>query len=170
LPIGDHYTIEFWFWNGLPADARAVTGHLFSRGAAGDGMAPGEHLAIAGSASPELAGRLVLSNRSEPGNPVAGHTRLALKAWHHVVFVREGRRARLHLDGRAEPEIVAELEAAPLAGKHRILFGGRDDGSFGLEGRLDEIAVYTRVLGADEIAAHYAASALIPPIPSERPQ
>jgi hypothetical protein len=29
---GDTYTLELWFWNGLPADARGVTGHLFSLG------------------------------------------------------------------------------------------------------------------------------------------
>ena len=31
--VGDTYSVEFWFWNGLPNDARAVTGYLFSRSA-----------------------------------------------------------------------------------------------------------------------------------------
>ena len=29
--VDDAYSIEFWFWNGLPNDARDVTGYLFSR-------------------------------------------------------------------------------------------------------------------------------------------
>jgi putative membrane-bound dehydrogenase-like protein len=30
--LGKTYSVELWFWNGLPDDARAVTGYLFSRG------------------------------------------------------------------------------------------------------------------------------------------
>jgi hypothetical protein len=30
--LGDKYTISLWFWNGMPVDAREVTGWMFSRG------------------------------------------------------------------------------------------------------------------------------------------
>lgn len=29
--LGDTYSLECWVWNGLPNDARAVTGYFFSR-------------------------------------------------------------------------------------------------------------------------------------------
>ena len=29
---GESYTVELWFWNGLPSDARGITGELLSLG------------------------------------------------------------------------------------------------------------------------------------------
>ena len=49
LPVpGDAYSVELWFWNGLPCDARAVTGYILSRGRDREPGAPGEHLSVAG--------------------------------------------------------------------------------------------------------------------------
>lgn len=170
LPLGDQYSVEMWLWNGLPADARPVTGYVFSRGPDGDSNAVGEHLGIGGTFrgadgnGPDNSGKLILFNGNGRGQLLAGRTPLALRAWHHVVLVREGGKVRVHLDGRAEPEISGEFPHTVPAGVEDVFFGGRNDGLFGLEGKLDEIAVYERVLGAEEIAAHYAASSLTPPV------
>ncbi|MDB6174322.1 MAG: hypothetical protein JWL59_3633 [Chthoniobacteraceae bacterium] len=164
LPLGDNYSAEFWFWNGLPHDARPVTAYLFSRGTDADKKAAGEHLGIGGSYRGGLEGRLILFNGNERDELLAGNTVMALRAWHHVVLVREGKKVRVHLDGRAEPEITGELEKTLPRGEHSIFLGGRSDGLFGLEGRLDEVALYDRALSPKEIAAHYEASALIPPV------
>ena len=46
--LGNTYTVELWFWNGLPETSRPVTGTLFGRGAqeclalGGTSMAPGK--------------------------------------------------------------------------------------------------------------------------------
>ena len=165
ISLGDAYTIEFWFWNGLPIEAREVTGYLFSRGADGDRAARGEHLGIGGTSNQRgvVAGRIFLFNGNERNEVLAGRTKVGLKTWHHIVFVREGRRVRVHLDGRPEPEIAAEFESTLAEGENGIFFGGRNDGLFGLEGRLDEVAIYGRALDAGEIGEHYAASGLRPP-------
>lgn len=163
LPLKDTYSLEFWLWNGLPSDARAVTGYAYSRGPDGDAAARGEHLGIGGTHMPHLAGRLFLFNGNERDQVLGGRTTLALRSWHHVVLVREGGRVRVHLDGRAEPEIEGVFEHTIPPGEQSLFMGGRNDGLFNFEGKLDEIAIYQRALVPSEISAHYQASALTPP-------
>jgi putative membrane-bound dehydrogenase-like protein len=163
VPLGENYSVELWLWNGLPAEARAVTGYVFSRGRDGDKAARGEQLGIGGTFRADVAGKLILFNGNERDEVLAGRTTLALRAWHHVVLVREGGQVRVHLDGRAEPEISGIFNHTVPAGENSLFIGGRNDGLFNFEGKLDEVALYPRALAAHEIAAHYQASALTPP-------
>lgn len=156
LALGDTYSVELWLWNGLPANARPVTGYVVSRGTDGDKAARGEHLGIGGTHVPGHAGRLILFNGNERNEVLAGRTTLSLRTWHHVVLVREGPKVRVHLDGRAEPEISGTFVSTVPPGENSLFLGGRNDGLFGLEGKLDEVAVFARALSADEIAAHRA--------------
>src|SRR6185436_16343577 len=55
------------------------------------------------------------------------------------------------------------------AGENSVFVGGRNDGLFNFEGNLDEVALYPRALTATEIAAHYHASALTPPVTAIAP-
>jgi len=155
VPLGGDYSVELWFWNGLPADAREVAGWVFSAGNASTGDA----LGIGGTRHPEAAGKLVVSSGGGD-SALAGRTKLALRAWHHVALVREGGRVRVHLDGREEPEISGVLGRAAEEGS--VFIGGRSDGQFNFEGKLDEAAVYGRALNAGEIAAHYRTAGLVP--------
>ncbi len=164
MQLGATFSVEMWIWNALPADARAVTGYLFSHGPAGDAAVRGEHLGIGGTHRDDITGRLFLFNGNERGDVVAGRTVLAQKAWHHVVLVRDGERVRVHLDGRPDPEIDAPFASTLPGGTASIFLGGRTDGMFGFEGKLDEVAVYERALGPAEIEAHYRASGLAPPV------
>ncbi|MFN0129576.1 MAG: neutral/alkaline non-lysosomal ceramidase N-terminal domain-containing protein [Verrucomicrobiales bacterium] len=164
VELGDQFSVEMWIWNGLPAEARAVTGYLFSRGPDEDRLARGEHLGIGGTHRADITGRLFVFSGNERDHVVAGRTVLAPKAWHHVVFVREGRRVRVHLDGRGEPEIDAEFDHTLPGGSPVVYVGGRTDGLFSFEGKLDEVAVYAKALGAAEIEAHYRASGVAPPV------
>jgi hypothetical protein len=156
--LGENYSVELWLWNGLPADARAVTGYVFSRGADGDKSARGEHLGIGGAHQAGQTGRLILFNGNERGEVLAGRTVLALRAWHHVVLVREGASVRVHLDGRAAPEIAGTLPHTVPPGEHTVFLGGRNDNLFNFEGKLDEVAVYPRAMPADEVGARFQAS------------
>ena len=49
--LDDEYSVSLWFWNGLPADVRQVTGTLFARGDSSEQ----EALIIGGNAEPEAA-------------------------------------------------------------------------------------------------------------------
>ncbi|HOC57770.1 MAG TPA: hypothetical protein PKI20_19280 [Verrucomicrobiota bacterium] len=132
---GRNYTVEFWFWNGLPNDARPVTGYLFGRGA--------EALAISGTNG--TPGILIYG-------PLAGRTVVAPKTWNHVALVRDGSRVAVHLNGNPTPEMAGEV----VPDKSRdIFFGGRSDKEATLEGRIDEIALYKRALSPGEVCRHY---------------
>ena len=72
--LGPTYSVEMWLWNGLPNDARDLTGHLFTRA--------GDKLSIGGRAAP---GRLLFSAACRP-------LKIAVKTWYHVILVRDGRK------------------------------------------------------------------------------
>ncbi len=160
VPIGTTHTVELWFWNGLPSDARAVTGYFFSRGSDRDPLARGEHLGIGGTVQANAAGRLILFNGNERNELLVGRTTLELRTWHHVVLVRDGEAARVYLNGRSDPEITGRLSSTVPPGVNTFFLGGRNDGKFNFEGKLDEVAVYPRALKTEEIGAHYQAAQL----------
>ncbi len=167
--LGNEYTVTFWFWNGLTHLARPVTGYLFSRGQDGDRQAAGDHLGIGGTSVPEAAGRLFFFNGNGRNPLLAGRTFLGEKTWHHVAVVRSGNRVAVHLNGQATPEIEGVAEMTGLLEGGEVFLGGRNDGFAGLEGKLDEVAVFDRVLDARSIAAQFVASGLPVPPPARTP-
>ncbi len=158
--LPQNYSFECWVWNGYPNSDRAVTGYFFSRGAAGNAKAPGDHLGIGGNyAGKGWDGKLLLFNGNDRDEAMAGRTILSPRTWHHVAFVRNGSRVTVYLDGNKEPEIDGELTPTFSSATDELFLGGRTDGLFGLEGRLDEAAVYDRALPAEEVASHYTTAA-----------
>jgi hypothetical protein len=152
--LGDRYSIELWFWNGLPAEARAITGYLCALGTGTEPAISADQLSLAGTAVGKPV--LVFSNGSD--TQLVGTTPLALRTWYHVVLVRDGRGISVYLNGSTAPEIAGEAELLPAA-LPSLIFAGRHDRENTLEGKLDDIAVYARPLTAAEIASHYAAAA-----------
>jgi hypothetical protein len=150
---GDSYSLVFTFWNGLPHDARPVTGYLASIGPEGDPDAAVDHLGIGGTHPDVPPGRLFVFNGNLADAIQAGRTELPIKQWCQVVLVRDGPRVRVYLDGNPEPEIDAKLTDTRHASASWIVFGGRVDGIAGLEGKIDEVAVYDRALSVEEISS-----------------
>jgi len=149
--LGDKYSVSLWFWNGMPVDGREITGWMLSRGR-DHGLGPnGDHLGIGGTAGDP--GKLIFlhGNDSEGAKRVAGRTEIERWTWYHVVFVRDGNRVRIHLDGNSQPEIETTSPADFPTGFDRLFFGGRCDNQSNWEGRLDEIAVFDRALSEEEI-------------------
>jgi len=50
------------------------------------------------------------------------------------------------------------LPVTELDGTERWFIGGRNDNFANFAGKIDEVAVYDRVLAPEEVARHYAAS------------
>jgi hypothetical protein len=151
--VSESYSVSTWIWNGMPNDARPVTGYFFSRGKNGDPAAAGDHLGIGGTNSHQ--GKLILFNGNTRNELLAGKTILPLRSWQHVVFARSGEQATLYLNG-------VEEGSATLTPTHRnsmsAFLGGRSDNFANLEGRMDEVAIFDRALTANEVAAQFAAS------------
>ncbi len=151
--LGDKYSVSLWLWNGMPADARETAGWMLSRGRDLGLGSDGDHLGIGGTATEP--GKLIFlhGDDSEGAKPVVGRTEIQRWTWYHVVFVRDGDRVRIHLNGESQPEIDVRTPASFPAGFDRLFFGGRCDNQSNWEGRLDEIAVFDRALPATEIRA-----------------
>ncbi len=147
--LGDSYSVSMWFWNGMPADGREVTGWMFSHDHDHGVDANGLHLGVGGTGGD--AGRLILQH-GIGGAHVAGSAEIERWAWNHVALVRDGDEARVYLNGAAEPEIVAEVSSGSLLADDWF-FGGRSDNASNWEGRLDEIAIFDRALSAEDVAA-----------------
>ncbi len=162
--LGATYSVECWVWNGFPNSDRAVTGYFFSRGADGAVNVAGDHLGIGGNyMNHGWDGKLLLFNGNDRDEALIGRTVLETRTWQHVAFVRNGKHVTVYLNGNSEPEIEGELEPT-FADSEDFFLGGRNDQMFGLEGRLDEVALYDRALTADEVAAHYASAKLLEPL------
>jgi len=150
------YSVEMWFYNALPVDVRAVTGYLFSRGIDGADGAPGDHLCIGGTHS--ATGKLVFFNGNALNEALSGTTEIRPGTWNHVVLTRDGKKVTVHLNGKTIPEIRGEAEIGFSPTARQVFIGGRNDNFANFEGKIDEVAIYNRVLSPDEIAKHYRAA------------
>ena len=146
--VGDHYTVSFWCWNGMPDDARAVSGWFFSRGRDHGLGAYGDHFGVGGTDG--HSAKLIFFHGGDPKSVVAGKTSIPRWQWQHVALVRDGTNVRAYLNGALEFE--SQQPANFPSGLEQAFFGGRSDNDSNWEGRLDEIAVFDRALAAGEIA------------------
>lgn len=132
--LGANRTIECWFWNGFPNDARAVTGTLVTVG--------GDSLVLHGQGEP--SGVLGLPDQR-------GTTRVPFRTWQHAALVREGDKVRVYLNGKLELEGKAPRQGDDT----QVYLGGGPAGTVGLEGRLAEVAVYDRALSEQEMLERF---------------
>ena len=144
--VGEKYSIALWVWNGMPNDAREVTGFFFSRGHDQGVSGNGDTLGIDGMG--EHQGRLLLLNGDDWSKTVGGKTPIPRWEWRHIVLVRDGERARVYINGELDIDAKVGVGSDPS----EWFFGGRADNDSNWEGRLDEIAVFDRPLTEDEIA------------------
>jgi hypothetical protein len=156
--LGDSYSIEMWFANGMPPKARAVAGYLFSRGVDRAEGAPGDHLGIGGTQDAKSAGRLIFFNGNKLNKVLIGTTKLPVNTFQHVVLVRRGREVAVYLNGKTVPEISGQAAPGCPASVKQVFIGGRNDSFANFEGKIDEISIYNRPLKPSEVAAHHQAA------------
>ncbi len=154
--IGSTYSIEAWFFNGMPSDARPVTGYFFSHGPSGRRGAPGDHLGIGGTAAG--AGKLIFYNGDQRKELLVGNSDIPMRTWNHVVLVRNGSSVQLYLNGNPTPEISGEAAVGDPESTSDWFVGGRSDNLFNFEGKIDEVALYDRALTPEEIRRHFTAA------------
>jgi len=143
IDLDGEYTVELFFWNGLPNDNRAVTGYLFSLGPDGEKNCPGDHLGISGTAGgPDDAGRLFFYNGDVKRESISGGPTIQPKTWNHVRLVRRSETVAVYLNMAPEPIFSGKVTATRPDGCRDVFIGGRSDNFANLEGRMAEVAVY----------------------------
>ncbi len=147
--LGARYSVSMWVWNGMPTAARGVSGWMWSVGPDRGWSAWSEHLGVGGTAG--HANRLVFLSGEPGASMVGGATELPRWTWQHVALTRDGLRVRVYLNGRRELESAVSRLAT--GSQHPWFLGGRCDLEDTWEGRMDEIAVFDRVLTEGEIRA-----------------
>ena len=141
--LGDDYTVELFFWNGLPNDNRPVTGYLFSRGPDGVDRCPGDHLGICGRwLGEEKQGRLMFFNGDEKQEVLTGGPVIEPKTWNHVRLVREADQVRVYLNFEEKPIISGRASVTRPKGCSHVFLGGRSDNVANFEGRVADVAIY----------------------------
>lgn len=146
--LGADYTMEMFFWNGLPNDNRPVTGYLFSLGPDGLKQCPGDHLGISGTEAgqqagrKDAAGRLFFFNGNEKNECLSGGPVIEPKTWNHVRLVRRGEEVAVYLNGDAQPVLSGKVSVTRPTGCKDAFVGGRCDNFSNFEGRVAEVAVY----------------------------
>ncbi|MCB1092232.1 MAG: LamG domain-containing protein, partial [Verrucomicrobiae bacterium] len=145
--LGDTYSVSLWLWNGLPADAREVSGWIFSRGHDHGLGRVGDHLGVGGTSG--HTGKLVFFTGGDPSQAVGGKTEIPRWTWQQVTLVRGGDSVKVYLNGQLE--IDTKAPAGFPVGFDRFFFGGRSDSDSNWEGRLDEVTLFDRALTPDEV-------------------
>jgi len=156
--LGGSYSVEMWFSNGMPPQARSVAGYLFSRGVDRAEDAPGDHLGIGGTHDAKATGRLIFFNGNKLNETLIGTTKLPLNTFNHVVFVRKGRQVTVYLNGNTTPDISGQAAPGWASSVRQLFIGGRNDNFANFEGRIDEVSIYDRSLKPGEVARHYKAA------------
>lgn len=144
--LGEHYAISMWFWNGLPTDARDVSGWLISRGPAFSRGESGEHVGVGGGEN--HPGKIMFHNGT---TVVAGRTSIERWTWNHLLFVCDGVHRRVYLNGEETPEIDTVVSGDNRPEPPTFFFGGHCSGDSSWEGRLDEIAIFDRPMAPSKL-------------------
>jgi hypothetical protein len=150
--MGEEYSVELWFWNGMPNTARPITGWILSREVEDARGEDAHRLGIGGTRS--APGRLFFIHGNESARALTGRTEIVPRTWHHLAVARRREHVDVYLDGHAQPEISGALGSEPARGRIAFLFGGASDGSADFEGKIDEVALYDRALSVQELAGH----------------
>ena len=140
---GSNQSVSLWFWNGMPTNARPTSGHLFETPA-------GDTIAIGGVGN--SPGKLIVGQGDQ--QKLTGKSQISNRSWNHLVFVRQGGKVTVYLNGQLEVE--GELNATVAQATEKAIYiGGRGNGQTSFEGKLDEVAIFDRALTAQEVSQQF---------------
>lgn len=130
--LGERYSIALWFWLGEASGASERSGAL-----------------VTGPGGESLLSKQGKDHRMQLAlGDAKSKAELRADDWHFAVLTRDGDAVSVAVDG--QPEITATLPAKEKSS--HITFGQ------GVQGKLDEIAVFGRALSAAQIAALWKTS------------
>ncbi len=133
--LGENYSFAFWFWLGERSGASERSGQLCT-GPFGESVVAKQ---TAGHFVQIQVGESITTGKWQADD------------WNFAVIIREKDKFKVHINGATEPALEATANTAKQPSS-RLRFGT------GLQGKLDEIAVFNRVLASDEIVQFWKTS------------
>ena len=138
-PAPSAASIALWFWLGHESGASDRTGELINA----LGVSLKAHQFPDHTVKLEWGTNKERDLPSPSSNPdFASPAPCFADDWHFAVLIRDGENVRVHLDGSEKPVLTGKAGKAT----NEVLFG------HGLEGRLDEITIWDRVIEPSLIA------------------
>lgn len=134
--LGDQYSVSFWFWLGERSGASERSGTLF--------IGPRGEQVVAQQDRDHVV-QLLINDKLVPAKWQADQ-------WHSLTLVRDGEVMHTYVDGATEP--VEKTKLAGQAHSHKLVFGEN------LQGKVDELAVFDRVLTPSDVAQFWLASGI----------
>ncbi|MDI3289151.1 LamG domain-containing protein [Polyangium sp. 15x6] len=125
------------------------------------GCADGDAFSACGSGSPEgrAAGTFKsISDDPSDGVPFCGTTQINDGNWHHLAAVKKGHaqsQVVLYVDGIAEATLGTTFNTPIFLTGSNFALGALLNGGYQAEGTYDEVAIWKRALGPDEVMAMY---------------
>lgn len=147
---GTDYTVSLWFWSGSSDAALEGIEWIVSRGSAF-----GIHLDAVGLWKNESSQRLLKLDCPGGARDIPAPETIERWKWNHLVVSRSGETVTVYLNS-ASP-LAFEAEPYQYPPSDSFYFGGSPTGEGNFEGRLDEIAVFDRALGKEEIQSLFQA-------------
>jgi hypothetical protein len=152
LDLTEEFTLEAW----IKPETEGEYGHLFVK----EDAAEEDTAYVITKHESRLEARLGIPGVKEKSPAET----LEIGPWQHVAAVFDGVRVRLYLDG----ELVGDAPVAEILSTDGALrIGGADLwwSDEGFKGRIDEVRIYNRALGAGEIAIDRTTPLQTPPDP-----
>jgi hypothetical protein len=147
IPNTTNYTVEFWINTQAPQGLLA-----YLAGVNGGGGT--ESLGIASNGlNPGMGGRF-FAYGSQVSSDVLYFASSISAGWHYLALRREGTALNLYIDGVKDTTTVTPNTTFVGTGKS-FVFGTRSDATWGMNGLVDEAAIYDAALSDSVILAHY---------------
>lgn len=153
-PAGNDFSIAFW----VKTTQTAGTGQWYN----GAGLVDGDFPGSANDFGTALVGGKFGVGVGNPDATILSTTAINDGAWHHCVATRQQATGGLnvYVDGRLQATGIGNRNT--LNASARLLFGAISSGGGFFNGSLDEVRIFNRTLGSNEVAALYY-SLLAPP-------
>lgn len=151
--LSESFTLELWVKHSSDISSREI---LISRNSSTNNMQW-----WLGVLSSGVAGFYLSSTNNGEALLAAGSKRLDTGAWHHIAVVVNSlnKEIRLYTDSQLEfSQDISQIYSAGFGSSEGIFIGRLMESgnpAYNFNGTLDEIAIYDRVLTANEVKTHY---------------
>jgi hypothetical protein len=157
-PLGDDFSISFW----VKTTQVGSSGQWYQ----GSGLVDGYVAANANDFGTALSSNFFAFGTGKPDTTIVSTTPINDGVWHQCVATRVESTGALTIYVDGLPQGSGTGSTNPLKASTYLRFGSRQNGANFFNGSLDEIKLYTRALGSNEVTALYKDSVLPAPAPT----